>query len=66
MTKIKIIQSYMCRVCNGRHFRGDRKFIPHLQRSTSEEYIEVEQTDLVQDFGFPDVPKQLKIGGKKK
>jgi len=24
------------------------------------------QSDLVSDFGFPDVPKQLKIGGKKK
>lgn len=24
------------------------------------------QTDLVQDFGFPDVPKTLKIGGGKK
>lgn len=66
MTKVKIIQSYMCRECNGRHFKGDRKFLFHLHASKDEEVIEVEQTDLVQDFGFPDVPKQLKIGGKKK
>jgi len=64
MTKVKIIQSYLCKTCKVRHFRGGRNYISHLQRSQDEEIIEEEQTDLVSNFGFPNIQKKLKIGGK--
>jgi hypothetical protein len=66
-----LIKSYGCVLCQKRHYEGDIIFDRHIDHQ-SKEGIDMrnrpdsKQTDLVQDFGFPDVPKQLKIGGKKK
>jgi hypothetical protein len=67
------LNSYGCIRCQTRHFEDDPVYELHL-RFQSKEGIDTDrekpsqlvQSDLVKDFGFPDVPKDLKIGGKKK
>ena len=54
--------SFKCEVCRQNHF-GE---IPPEYGCLGKTGERSKQSDLVQDFGFPDVPKQLKIGGKKK